>query len=248
MPIEMLNETMWVTTAYFFFPGGGTYFLYVFLPLLALMGLVQLFLKTTYGHYSRVGNRAGITGAEAAQRILSSSGIYDVRVEEVSGFLSDHYDPREKVLRLSPQNYEGTSIAAVGVAAHEAGHALQHAQQYAPLVLRNLAVPAASIGSTMGWIVLVIGLVFYKPLALVGLGLVACIAVFQLINLPVEFDASRRALQLLPSTGILAGEEVGGARKVLMAAALTYVAALIAAIWQLLYYAWLLGLIGGRRD
>ena len=225
------------------------YLLFVAVPILALTFLVNLYLKSTYAHYSKVHNRRSVTGYEAARQILEVSGIYDVRVEEVNGFLSDHYDPRNKVLRLSPKNYHGTSLAAVGVAAHEAGHALQHARNYAPLILRNMAVPVANIGSSMGYVVLMIG--FFTgvtTLSLIGVILISAIALFQVINLPVEFDASRRALQLLPETGILSDEEVGGAQKVLAAAALTYVAATIAAIWTLLYWLWALGLLGGSDD
>lgn len=230
------------------------YILYVFIPLLAISLVATVLLKAAYAKYSRIPNLQGITGAEAARLILRSAGIYDVEVEPSQGFLSDHYSPREKVLRLSPQNYSGHSIAAVGVAAHEAGHALQHAGQYAPLVLRNLAVPVANIGSTMGYVVIVVGLILsggtggVHPIALLGLALIASIAVFQLLNLPVEFDASRRALHVLPRTGILTAEEARGARSVLAAAAFTYVAATVAAILELLYWAWRLGLIGGSSD
>jgi Zn-dependent membrane protease YugP len=229
-----------------------TYMLYVFLPLLVLTALAQLLVKRTYSKYSKVRNRQGVSGAEAARYILQSAGIHDVRVEQVQGFLSDHYSPREKVLRLSPHNYSTPSIAAVGIAAHEAGHAIQHAKHYAPLVLRNAAVPMASIGSGLGYFVIIIGLFMggggLNPLTAIGLLLIASVVVFQLINLPVEFDASRRALQVLPAAGILTAEETRGARKVLSAAALTYVAATLAAVVELLYWAWRLGLLGGSRD
>ncbi len=227
------------------------YLLYVCLPVAVLTMVVQFLLKATYAKYSQVETRRGITGAEAARHIMDMGGAQGVEVQEVQGFLSDHYDPRARVLRLSPQNYSGRSIAAVGIAAHEAGHALQHAQSYAPLVLRNLAVPMANIGSSLGWVVLVIGfLMGIKPLAIFGFFLLLGILAFELINLPVEFDASRRALQLLPQTGILTAEENRGAQKVLGAAALTYVAAMISTLLTLLYWAFRLGLIGGgsRRD
>lgn len=228
------------------------YLLFVFLPMAALMGICQLWVKSAYGKYSRIRNRQGVTGAEAAKVILRAAGIDNVRVEQVGGFLSDHYSPREKVLRLSPQNYSSSSIAAVGIAAHEAGHAIQDAKKYAPLVVRNLAVPMASIGSTFGWIALVIGLMMGgglgNPVVLVGIALIAAIVVFQLVNLPVEFDASRRALQVLPEIGILTDDENRGARAVLTAAAMTYVAATIAAIVELLYWLWRLGIIGGSRE
>jgi uncharacterized protein len=229
------------------------YIFYVFLPVTGLILLTQLWVKGAYAKYSKIGNREGVTGAEAAQIILRSAGIDDVRIEPVQGWLSDHYSPKEKVLRLSPENYSGSSIAAVGIAAHEAGHAIQHARGYAPLVLRNAAVPLASIGSNMGWIVIVIGAALsvggnVSPIAWIGLGLLATVVIFQLVNLPVEFDASRRALQVLPATGILSPEETAGARHVLSAAAMTYVAATIGAIAQILYWAWRLGLLGGSQN
>ncbi|MGH9363550.1 MAG: zinc metallopeptidase [Thermoanaerobaculia bacterium] len=225
------------------------YVLYVALPLLGLSLLVQLYLKSTYAHYSQVESRRGLTGAEAAERILSQAGIRDVRVEQVEGFLSDHYDPRHKVLRLSPRNYSGRSISSLGVAAHEAGHAIQHAQSYALLKLRNLAVPVANLGSNLGLVVIVIGLATHStPLAMVGFVLIFGILVFELVNLPVEFDASKRALQILPESGILTVEETRGAQKVLGAAALTYVAAMIATLWTLIYYAFRLGLLGRRSN
>ncbi len=230
------------------------YLLFVIVPMGILMGLTQLWVKSAYGKYSKIGTRQGVTGAEAAKVILRAAGIDDVRVEQVSGFLSDHYSPREKVLRLSPKNYSGQSIAAVGIAAHEAGHAIQHAKHYAPLVVRNLAVPMASVGSNFGYLALMIGLFMgggnpNNPLVLLGLAGIAAIAVFQVINLPVEFNASRRALQVLPEIGILTDEENRGARAMLTAAAMTYVAATIAAVWTLVYWLWRLGLIGGSsRD
>lgn len=231
------------------------YLLYVFLPLLALTGLTHLWVKAAYARASQIGNRQGVTGAEAAELILRQAGIFDVRVEPVAGFLSDHYSPREKVLRLSPKNFHESSIAAVGIAAHEAGHAIQHARKYAPLALRNAAVPLASIGSGMGYFVIFIGLLmasrYGSPINLfsvLGLCMYGAVAVFQLVNLPVEFDASRRALQVLPQTGILSLEETREARHVLTAAAMTYVAATVAALWELVYWAMRLGIIGGGRS
>ena len=230
------------------------YLLYVALPIFAITILCQLWVKAAYAKYSKIGNREGVTGAEAAQVILRAAGIDDVRVEQVEGWLSDHYSPKEKVLRLSPQNYSGASIAAVGIAAHEAGHAIQHARHYAPLVVRNAAVPLASIGSSMGYVLILIGFVMSASrgqvhlIAWAGLALLAVVVFFQLVNLPVEFDASRRALQVLPETGILSPEETQGARAVLSAAAMTYVAATVAAIAELLYWAWRLGLLGGNSS
>jgi len=227
------------------------YMLYVALPTMALMLIAQLWVKMAFAKYSQIPNEKGITGAEAAKVILKAAGISDVRVEETEGFLSDHYAPREKVLRLSPDNYSGTSIAAVGIAAHEAGHAMQHAQRYAPLVIRNAAVPMASIGSNFGYLAIVLGLFMaggrLNVISLLGLALLACVALFQLVNLPVEFDASRRALQVLPNIGILNAEETAGARSILTAAAMTYLAATVTAVWTLLYWAMRLGLLGGSR-
>ena len=228
------------------------YLLYVAIPMGILMGVCQLWVMLAYAKWSQVNNRKGITGAEAAMVILKHAGINDVRVEEVDGWLSDHYAPTEKVLRLSPKNFSGTSIAAVGVAAHEAGHAVQHARAFAPLYLRNIAVPLASIGSQFGYLALIIGFTFMSAkinvLTISGLCLLAFVVFFQLVNLPVEFDASRRALALLPGIGILNAEETVGARKVLTAAAMTYVAATIAALWTLLFWAMRLGLLGGGRS
>jgi Zn-dependent membrane protease YugP len=235
-----------------FFTLDWHYLLYVAIPMGILMGICQLWVMLAYAKWSQVNNRKGITGAEAAMVILRHAGITDVRVEEVDGWLSDHYAPTEKVLRLSPKNYSGTSIAAVGVAAHEAGHAVQHARAFAPLHLRNIAVPLASIGSQFGYLALIIGFTCMSAkinvLTISGLCLLAFVVFFQLVNLPVEFDASRRALALLPGIGILDAEETAGARKVLTAAAMTYVAATIASLWTLLFWAMRLGLLGGGRS
>lgn len=234
-----------------FIPLDVHYMLWVFAPILVISLLAQWWVKSAYARWSSVVNRQGITGREAAVVILRSAGIHDVRVEEVDGFLSDHYDPGEG-LRLSPENYRGTSIAAVGIAAHEAGHAIQHAQQYAPLALRSLAVPMANIGNNFGYIAIVIGLFMtgtpYNFITILGLLGLAAVALFQLVNLPVEFDASRRALVHLPDIGILDAEENHGARRVLRAAAFTYVAGTIAAVWTLLYWLMRLGFLGGSRD
>jgi Zn-dependent membrane protease YugP len=234
----------------FFFYQMEPVYLIMSLALMALMMIVQGWVHAAYSKYSRIPNERGITGAEAAQVILRQAGISDVRVELHQGWLSDHYSPREKVLRLSPHNYSEPSIAAVGIAAHEAGHAIQHASRYAPLVLRNVVVPVAGIGSNLGLLMIFIGLAINSlQLGVVGLILFAGVAVFQIVNLPVEFDASRRALEVLPATGILSPEETRGARNVLTAAAMTYVAATVAIIAQVIYFAWRLGLFsGGSRD
>ena len=191
-------------------------------------------------------NSTGISGAQAARRILDASGLAHVDIERTQGMLSDHYDPRAKTLRLSPAVYEGPTLAAVGVAAHEAGHALQDKAGYAPLQLRSAMVPTVQIGSWLGPIIFMVGLFMsFTPLAWFGLIIFGAVALFALVTLPVEFNASNRAKQLLVSQGILAPQEMQGVNKVLDAAALTYVAAALQAIMTLLYYA---SLLMGRRD
>ena len=190
-----------------------------------------------------------MTGKEAAQRVLRSAGIMDVTVRHVSGSLTDHYDPRNKTLNLSDSVYDSTSVAAIGVAAHECGHAIQHQQDYAPLSIRSAIVPVANIGSTLAWPLIIIGLLFSSATGsfLIKLGIIcfSLAVLFQLVTLPVEFDASRRAVNILGSTGILSEEELPMTKKVLGAAALTYVAGAAAAILQLLR---LILLFGGRND
>ena len=203
--------------------------------------------KATFAKYSRVRCMAGYTGAQAAQEVLNRSGIYDVRIERVAGELTDHYDPRSKVLRLSDSTYASDSVAAVCVAAHECGHAIQHQKGYGPLVLRSTLVPAANIGSSLSWPVFVAGLIFsMRPLLMIGILLFGLAVIFQLVTLPVEFNASSRAIQILEGTGMLGSSEVTGAKKVLRAAAMTYVASLAASILQLLRLVILAG--GNRRD
>ena len=189
----------------------------------------------------------GMTGAEAAQRLLNSQGIYDVTVRRVPGSLSDHYDPRTKTVNLSDDVYSSTSVAAIGVAAHECGHAIQHAVGYAPLNFRSALVPIANFGSQISWPLILIGILiggFGSPIVQLGIILFSLAVLFQLVTLPVEFNASSRAVRLLDSTGILSGNEVDGTRRVLGAAALTYVAAAAGSILQLLR---LIILFGGRR-
>jgi Zn-dependent membrane protease YugP len=180
---------------------------------------------------------AKMSGFAAARQILDSGGLYNVAVEPIPGHLSDHYDSRDKVLRLSTDVYHGRSLAAVGIAAHEAGHALQDARGYLPLVIRNVAVPAASFGSSGGMVLMMLGLIFSAQwLLLLGILLFSCVVFFQVINLPVEFNASSRAKQLLVQLGIVDAYEMGPVNKVLNAAALTYVAATLQAVLTLLYY------------
>lgn len=210
--------------------------------------LAQAKVKGTFNRYARVANMRNMTGAEAAERVLRSAGIYDVRIEHVSGQLTDHYDPRSKVLRLSDSVYGQASVAAVGVAAHECGHAIQHAKGYAPLKVRGVLVPVANFGSAIAWPLILIGLLLgsYSSNLFIELGILAFSAavLFQLITLPVEFNASSRALRILADTGVMQGDELRGARKVLSAAALTYVASAASAILQLLR---IVLLTGGRR-
>ena len=222
-----------------------TYILLIIGMLLSLAASAKL--KSTFAIYRRMESASGMTGAEAAQRILRNAGVYDVRIEPISGELTDHYDPRTKVVRLSEPIYNKTSLAAVGVAAHECGHAIQHATNYAPLSIRSAIVPIANFGSTLSWPLFLAGLVLsIRPLFTAGILLFTAAVLFQLVTLPVEINASSRALKLLNADGILAPQEVRGAKKVLTAAALTYVAALASSILQLLR---LLILAGGRdRD
>lgn len=209
--------------------------------------------KSTFNKYSQVNSTRGITGADAARRILDGYGLAHVGVERSQGFLSDHYDPRSKTLRLSDDVYNSSSLAAVGVAAHEAGHALQDKESYGPLRLRSSLVPAAQFGSNLGPMIIFgslmlmsfVGTSIGYPLAIVGLVLMAGATLFTLVTLPVEFDASKRAKQLLVAQGVTTEKEIEGVDKVLDAAALTYLAAAVAAVLNLLYYAYL---IFGRRD
>ncbi len=226
-----------------FFPYFDPMYFLIVGPALILSIVAQAKVRSTFKRFSRVGTQSGITGAEAAKRLLQTYGLAGVEVIRAKGFLSDHYDPRHRVLRLSAQVHDGQSISSVGVAAHEAGHALQHAEGYFPLRVRTILVPVAKIGSYLAWPLLIIGFLF-SAFALVKLAIVffAGAVLFQLVTLPVEFDASRRAVAILGERGILVGEELDGTRKVLNAAALTYVAAAAAAVLQLIYFL----LLGGR--
>ena len=203
-------------------------------------------LRGTYQRYAGVRSRCGMTGEEAARQLLRSQGIYDVTIRRVRGNLTDHYDPRTKTVNLSDSVYGSTSIAAIGVAAHECGHAMQDAQGYAPLRFRSALVPAANFGAPLSWPLIIIGLLLGgSSLVSLGILLFSLAVLFQLVTLPVEYNASHRAVTLLDSIGILQGQEVGQTRSVLNAAALTYVAAAAASILQLLR---LLILFGNRRD
>ena len=226
--------------------GGYGLYILISLPALILGFWAQAKVKSAFNKYSKVGTGRGLAGAQVARMILDSNGLQGVNVEEVNGFLSDHYDPRSKTLRLSSNVYGSQSVAAVGVAAHEAGHAIQDQQGYAALNLRSAMVPSVQIGSWAGPIIFFIGLFLNVPsLAWVGLIFFGATALFTVVTLPVEFDASKRAKAILVNQGVVTTTELQGVNAVLDAAALTYVAAALQAISTLLYYAFILM---GRRD
>jgi Zn-dependent membrane protease YugP len=230
----------------FFF---NPYYLLFMAPAIILMVAVQLYVNSAYKKWSQVPTRSGMSGAEAAQRLIRSGSLYDVNIEGVSGRLSDHYDPRKKTLRLSQGVYEGRSVASLAITAHELGHAMQDREDYFPLRLRSALVPAVNIGSYLGWILIIIG-IFLKMtgLAWLGVAVFAGGALFALATLPVELNASARAKRLLVESGIIVGQdEQRGVNNVLNAAALTYVAALVTAVLQLFYYVTLVLGMGGRR-
>lgn len=225
----------------------STYILVIIGALICAIASINV--NATYRKYSRMMSERGLTARDCAEAILRSAGIDDVRIEHVGGRLTDHYSPSERVLRLSDGVYNSTSVAAIGVAAHECGHAIQHQEDYAPLKLRTLSVPAANFGSFLSWPVIVIGLILGRPnIAQIGVVLFSLVVLFQLITLPVEFNASARALRGLEGQNLLAGNEMDGARKVLKAAALTYVAALFSSILQLLRLILITQGGGRRRD
>lgn len=228
---------------YYFDP---TYILIIIGVILSMLASAKV--KSTYAKYSSVRSAIGITGAEAAERILRNAGIYDVNIQQVSGNLTDHYDPRNKVLKLSDTVYGSTSVAAIGVAAHECGHAIQDAKAYAPLRFRGVLVPVANFGSSISWPLILIGLIFGgsgSVLITIGILMFSLAVLFQLVTLPVEFNASKRALIALENNGILYNDENAKVKKVLSAAAMTYVAGAAASILQLLR---LVMLFGRRRD
>lgn len=224
------------------------YFLFL-APAMLLAAWAQLRVRSAYAQASRISARSGYTGAQAAQALLRAAGVTDVRVEPVEGFLSDHYVPGERVLRLSAEVYQGRSLAALGVAAHESGHALQEASHYPALALRSGLVPLASAGSSLSWVVLVVGFLMHSlHLIVAGIALFSLAVVFQVVNLPVEFNASRRARVALVDAGLVTPEEDRTVKDVLDAAALTYVAATISSVLTLLYFLYRAGFLGGRRD
>jgi hypothetical protein len=228
-------------------------YLLIMAPALIFMIYAQIKVKSTYGKYARVYNQKGLTGAQAATQMLRANGLSDIPVETIQGKLTDHYDPTKRILRLSAEVAGTPSVAAVGIALHEVGHALQHKTKYGMMGLRSALVPAANIGSTFGWILILVGVllmglsqVLGDLVATAGIFLFAAAVLFTLVTLPVEFNASNRARQMIKETGLLVGQEYEGASAVLSAAALTYVAAMLQAVAQLLYFAMMV--FGGRRD
>lgn len=233
-----------------YMPGGYGLYLIFAMPALLLGLWAQFKIKSAFGKYSQVGTYSGVTGAQAARRMLDSSNLRDVPIEATRGALTDHYDPRTKTLRLSEPVYGTASIAAAGVAAHEAGHALQDATNYGPLKLRGIIIPVVQIGSWIGPIIFMIGLFMQSTmgtrLAWLGILLFSATAFFSIITLPVEFNASARAKAFLAQSGLVSGEEMVGVNKVLDAAALTYVAGALQSVSTIMYYAFML--LGRRRD
>ena len=228
----------------FYYGLDWTYFLVIIGAIFSIAASAKV--NSTFNKYKRIRSTSGMTGAEAAERILHQNGIYDVGIEHIGGNLTDHYDPRSKMLRLSDATYSSTSVAAIGVAAHECGHAIQHKEEYGPLKLRTAIVPAANIGSRLGIPIILLGILLGGNYLLVQIGIwVFSLAVlFQIVTLPVEFNASKRALAMVEQYGILGSNEVEHTKKVLSAAAMTYVAAAAASILQLLR----LVLLFGRRS
>lgn len=207
----------------------------ILIPAIIISFWAQSKISSTYNKYSQVRTMNGYTGKEVARMMLDDAGLYDVRIEVINSKLGDHYDPSSRILRLSPEVYSGGSISSAGIAAHEVGHAIQHKERYAPLTIRNSIVPVVNFGSGISWILFFIGILLgFKGLTWIGIILFSTVVIFQLITLPVEFDASTRALNILKSRGILYGDETKNAQKVLDAAAMTYVAATLMAVSNLI--------------
>lgn len=224
---------------------NNSYILYM-LPAFALALIAQLNVQGTFSRYGGLSNSRGYTGADVARMILDRNGLYGIRIERISGNLTDHYDPRTGVVRLSDNVFGSTSVAAAGVAAHETGHAIQHSTGYGPLKLRNAIIPVTQFGSSISiWMVMLGFILAWRPIALFGIALFTFVVLFQIVTLPVEFNASSRAMRIMRDSGILSGGELSGAGKVLRAAAMTYVASTVTAFAQLF---WLLSLFGGSRD
>ena len=230
-----------------FFYYFDSYYWIILVPAMLIALLAQINVSCTFNRYSRIASRRGLTGAQAAEEVLRAHGVYGVRITRVSGKLTDHYDPKTNTIRLSDAVYGSTSIASVGVAAHEAGHAVQYAQEYGPIKLRGAIIPVCNFSSQISILLIILGFALYsRPLFAVGVVLFAVAAFFQVVTLPVEFNASRRAIQSLRDTHMLDDQELRGAKKVLGAAAMTYVAALLVSIAHLLRY--ILAFNSRRRD
>lgn len=232
---------------------GYLSYLVFMLPALVLGLWAQLKVKSTFAKYNRVSNSRGMTGAEAARMLLDRNRLTYVRIEQVAGELTDHFDPRDNVIRLSSSVYNSRSIGAIGVACHEAGHAIQYAEEYGPIKVRNAIIPVCNFGSSVGPIMILVGCLFGggtlgRSIIFFGILLFSLMAVFQLVTLPVEFDASNRALAVIRDTGMFADSDYKGAKKVLSAAAMTYVAALVTSIMQIMYYVTRFLGAGNRRD
>lgn len=218
----------------------------ILIPGLLLAMYAQAKVSSTYNRYKKVTSHSGYTGAQFARKMLNDNGLYDVTITQISGRMSDHYDPRANQVRLSAEVYNGTSIASLGIAAHEVGHAVQHATNYFPLTVRNLVVPVTNFSSSIYMILIILGIIMNSfSMIQFGIMLFAVIVIFQVITLPVEFNASRRAIATLGGDGVLDAEELSGAKRVLGAAAMTYVAAMVTAVLQLLQ---LLMVFGGNND
>ncbi len=218
----------------------------ILIPGLLLAMYAQTKVSSTYNRYKKITSHSGYTGAQFARKMLNDNGLYDVTITQISGRMSDHYDPRANQVRLSAEVYNGTSIASLGIAAHEVGHAVQHATNYFPLTVRNLVVPVTNFSSSIYMLFIFIGIIMNSfSMIQFGIMLFAVIVIFQVITLPVEFNASRRAIATLGGDGVLDAEELSGAKRVLGAAAMTYVAAMVTAVLQLLQ---LLMVFGGHND
>lgn len=232
-----------------YYSTGGFYidiwYIVLVIPAILLALFAQIKVSSTFKKYSQVATRSGMTGAQAADEVMRRNGVYGVRIERVAGNLTDHYDPKENVIRLSDSVYDAATVSAVGVAAHEAGHAVQYAQEYGPIKLRAAILPVSRIGSYLSWPLILLGLLLsFEPLVAIGILCFAAVTLFQLITLPAEVNASRRAIEGLTQTGTMDEAEIKGSKKVLSAAALTYLAALAVSLAQLLR---LLLAFGGRR-
>jgi len=224
-------------------------YLLLMIPTFILSVGAQIWVKRSFSKYNKIASQRHVSGAQAAHRILKINGINDVDIEKVSGALTDHYDPRSKTLRLSSEVYQSDSLASLGIAAHEAGHAIQHAHGYVPLEIRSLLVPVTNLGSNLAWPLMIIGFLLHSSMLLqLGIIFFGGVVLFQMVTLPVEFNASYRALGALRESGVLEEFEISGSRKVLTAAAMTYVAAAATALIQLIYFLIRAGLIGGNDE